>query len=122
MISFVAFSIAFGILVLCFSIRHSDLVSCLIPVGDDKLQTWAKMESPILPLPPPNMPLVGWRDPFVFQQGGNGNDWIILMGSGIKGEGGAVLVYKTQNLKAGIVIGRCLISASCLLCLADYVP
>lgn len=80
--------------------------------GDDKLQTWAKMESPILPLPPPNMPLVGWRDPFVFQQGGSGSDWIILMGSGIKGEGGAVLVYRTQNLKADWQLAG-------LLCLGD---
>lgn len=80
--------------------------------GDEKLQKWAKMDSPVLPLPPPNMPLVGWRDPFVFQQGGDGKDWIILMGSGIKGEGGAVLVYKTPSLQADWQL-------SGLLCLGD---
>eukprot|EP00803_Ostreobium_quekettii_P007372 evm.model.scf_89.9 EVM.evm.TU.scf_89.9 scf_89:38243-42484(-) len=74
-------------------------VATAVP-GDDKLRRWNKMEAPLIPLPPSNMPLTGWRDPFIFQSGGNGKDWIMLMGSGIKGEGGAVLVYTAKQLSA----------------------
>eukprot|EP00803_Ostreobium_quekettii_P007954 evm.model.scf_929.2 EVM.evm.TU.scf_929.2 scf_929:6204-10003(+) len=66
--------------------------------GDDKLRLWNKMDAPLIPLPPSNMPLTGWRDPFIFQEGGNGKDWMMLMGTGIKGEGGAVLVYTAKQL------------------------
>lgn len=66
--------------------------------NDPRLVTWQKHEAPFLPLPPPSLPLTGWRDPFVIQRGGGGKDWIILMGAGLKGEGGTTLIYRAKDL------------------------
>lgn len=62
---------------------------------------WSKAEAPFLALPPPGLPLTGWRDPFVIQRGdGRGKDWIILMGAGLKNEGGTTLIYKAPEIGA----------------------
>lgn len=66
---------------------------------------WSKRDEPVLPMPPPDMPLVGWRDPFIFEvkgQGGNGREWGMLMGSGLKGQGGAIMIYRSDNLYGGM--------------------
>ena len=68
------------------------------------LQNWVKSEEPFLAYPPPDMELVGWRDPFIFEfMGKNGQhkEWGMLMGSGIKGKGGAVMIYRSDNLRSG---------------------
>lgn len=70
-------------------------------VGDDKLISWRKLAHPFIPLPPAHIPLTGWRDPFIFEKGGPGKEWTMLIGSGIKGAGGAVMVYKSMALTAG---------------------
>jgi sucrose-6-phosphate hydrolase SacC (GH32 family) len=72
----------------------------LLTAGDPNLQRWAKQTSPFLSLPPPNLPLTGWRDPFVIQRGESGKDWIILMGSGLKEQGGTTLIYRARELAA----------------------
>lgn len=69
--------------------------------GDDKLVRWHKLKRPFLPLPPAGLPLTGWRDPYIFEKGGPGKEWTMLIGSGIKGAFGAVLVYKSPALTAG---------------------
>ena len=96
--------------------------------GDPLLSRWRKLEAPVLPLPPANLPLVGWRDPFIFEvkgevregmmargEGGaegeeeqNNNsdhhrhrEWGMLLGSGFKGRGGTVLVYRSDELHGG---------------------
>lgn len=55
---------------------------------DPLLVNWVKDPAPFIGLPPPNMNLTGWRDPFVVERPCETNDWewIVLMGSG--GEGG----------------------------------
>lgn len=52
--------------------------------GDPHLIHWVKEPSPFIGLPPPNMNLTGWRDPFVVERPceANGWEWIVLMGSG----------------------------------------
>lgn len=55
----------------------------------------------MLQFPPVNLPLVGWRDPYIFERGGNGKEWGMLMGSGLKGKGGAVLIYRSDDLLTG---------------------
>ncbi|NJR41855.1 MAG: glycoside hydrolase family 32 protein [Akkermansiaceae bacterium] len=62
--------------------------------------TWSKQQSPFLALPPAGLPLTGWRDPFVIQRGGQGSDWIILMGAGLKNEGGTTLIYRAKDLSS----------------------
>jgi sucrose-6-phosphate hydrolase SacC (GH32 family) len=66
--------------------------------GDADLEQWSKQDVPFLPLPPPDLPLTGWRDPFVIQRGENGKDWIILMGAGLKDQGGTTLIYRSKGL------------------------
>ena len=95
---------------------------------DPLLSRWRKLEVPVLPLPPANLPLVGWRDPFIFEvkgerrddvdggsrSGGNGGgenetetenlhhrEWGMLLGSGFKGRGGTVLIYRSDELHGG---------------------
>eukprot|EP01025_Chloroclados_australasicus_P023229 TRINITY_DN2361_c0_g1_i10.p1 TRINITY_DN2361_c0_g1~~TRINITY_DN2361_c0_g1_i10.p1 ORF type:complete len:714 (+),score=91.50 TRINITY_DN2361_c0_g1_i10:95-2143(+) len=71
---------------------------------DPDLLLWKKQETPFLSLPPPNIPLTGWRDPFIYRRGGKNSedeDWLMLMGSGIKDQGGTVLVYRSKELKQG---------------------
>ena len=67
-------------------------------VDDPLLLTWSKHPAPFIALPPASEPLTGWRDPFVIQRGGEGREWIILMGAGIKGIGGTTLIYKADAL------------------------
>lgn len=90
----------------CIAVPESD--------DDDLLIKWRKLESPCLKLPPAHLPLTGWRDPFVFtintgvvdpRDGPNGfgsshgvPEFRILMGSGIKGQGGTALVYRSTQL------------------------
>lgn len=52
-------------------------------------------------LPPALPELAGWRDPFIFEIGGNGKEWGMLMGSGFKDRGGATLVYRSHDLRSG---------------------
>ena len=73
-------------------------------IGDPTLAMWSKREEPVLPMPPPDMPLVGWRDPFIFEtkgKQGNGREWGMLMGSGLKGQGGAIMIYRSESLCKG---------------------
>jgi beta-fructofuranosidase len=54
-------------------------------VTDDPLLVdWVKEAAPFIGVPPPNMNLTGWRDPFVVERPCDANDheWVVLMGSG----------------------------------------
>ena len=44
--------------------------------GDPLLSRWRKLEAPALPLPPANLPLVGWRDPFIFEVKGEAREGV----------------------------------------------
>ena len=77
--------------------------------GDDSLSVWHKRSQPVLQYPPENLPLVGWRDPYIFEVGGNGKEWGMLLGSGLKGKGGAVLIYRSASLHEGVdLLAACL--------------
>jgi sucrose-6-phosphate hydrolase SacC (GH32 family) len=72
---------------------------------DDLLVKWKKIDNPFLKLPPKGLDLTGWRDPFIFQFGkvpgleqGDGTQYSMLIGAGIKGKGGTALVYKSNYL------------------------
>ena len=47
------------------------------------------------------MQLAGFRDPYVIRKGGKGQDWHLLIGSGLKGQGGTLLLYKSKELQSG---------------------
>ncbi len=71
--------------------------------SDPLLANWVKSEEPFLAHPPPDMGLVGWRDPFIFEfHGKDGREeWGMLLGSGIKGKGGSVMIYRSPDLRSG---------------------
>ncbi len=52
---------------------------------------------------------MGWRDPFIFERKGlegNGCEWGMLLGSGLKDGGGAVMIYRSENLRGGAAPAR----------------
>ena len=70
--------------------------------GDVDLIRWHKQEQPIIPHPPENMKLTGFRDPYIIQTGGPDRKWKMLLGSGIEGKGGTLLVYESTDLTSGV--------------------
>jgi beta-fructofuranosidase len=76
--------------------QHSFLeVQCLATSTDAKLQTWEKLKEPVL-FPPKDPHLTGFRDPCLWREG---KAWLMGVGSGIRGEGGRVLPYRSQDFR-----------------------
>ena len=63
--------------------------------------TWTKQDAPIIEFPPQGHALAGFRDPYIIQRGGPERPWRIAIGSGIKGKGGTILLYSSDNLLRG---------------------
>ena len=64
--------------------------------------TWRKADRAAIPHPPEGMQLTGFRDPFIFQQGGQGSKWKLILGSGVKGaQGGTILLYHSDSASTG---------------------
>jgi beta-fructofuranosidase len=70
-------------------------VQCLATSRDPALRTWQKLPEPII-AHPPNLAITGFRDPGVWREG---KEWLLTLGSGIKGKGGAVLLYESRDLR-----------------------
>jgi beta-fructofuranosidase len=81
-------------------------VQCLA-TSDDGLLTWHKdPANPIVAGPPPGLDVVGespgFRDPNVWREG---ETWYMLVGTGIRGVGGAVLLYRSADLRGWEYLG-----------------
>jgi beta-fructofuranosidase len=64
--------------------------------ADDDLVSWRKhVGGPVL-VPPADLDLAHFRDPFVW---GAPGDWRMLVGAGLRGRGGAVLLYSGPDLE-----------------------
>jgi beta-fructofuranosidase len=63
--------------------------------ADPDLRTWDKLSTPVL-LPPKDPKLAGFRDPFLWNAG---SEWYMGVGSGQRGEGGRVLIYRSEDLR-----------------------
>jgi beta-fructofuranosidase len=75
--------------------KHNFLeVQCLATSTDSDLRTWQKLSQPVL-LPPRDPRLTGFRDPCLWRAV---NAWFMGIGSGIRGEGGRVLLYRSEDL------------------------
>jgi len=68
---------------------------CLARSTGNDLLTWKKHPRPVIPAPPEGLALEGFRDPCVWKEG---PAWRMALGSGLRGQGGAVLLYGSQNL------------------------
>ncbi len=63
---------------------------------DDQLLHWKKDAQPIIPTPPPGMHVTGFRDPCPWREG---DTWYCGVGSGERGVGGCVLLYRSRDLR-----------------------
>jgi beta-fructofuranosidase len=69
---------------------------CLATSHDDDLRTWQKHPSnPVISSPPADLDVVGFRDHSVWRENGN---WYQMIGSGVRGGGGTVLLYRSSDL------------------------
>lgn len=69
---------------------------CLATSSDPELRTWKKLPQPVIPAPPPNLEVAGFRDPCPWQEG---DVWYMGVGSGIRHRGGCVLLYRSHDLR-----------------------
>jgi beta-fructofuranosidase len=68
-----------------------------IAVGDEDLVHWEPYPgNPVIPDVPAELPILAFRDHAVWQEG---DMWYQLVGSGLKGQGGAALLYRSADLR-----------------------
>ena len=70
----------------------------LVATSSDGLRMWQKRPEPVIAAPPEGLEIVGppdFRDPFVWREG---ERWRMVLGTGLVGEGGAVLLYESGDL------------------------
>lgn len=75
------------------SLRESQ---CLATSTDMNLTAWTKVPQAVIPAPPPGMKVAGFRDPAPWK---SGEWWYVAIGSGLAGEGGRVLLYRSKDLR-----------------------
>ena len=70
-------------------------VQCLA-TSDDKMIAWTKYSgNPVIAAPPGGPEVAGFRDPCVWSEGAT---WYLALGSGYKGAGGQILLYRSNDL------------------------
>jgi beta-fructofuranosidase len=62
---------------------------------DDQLLHWKKLATPIIATPPQGIYVTGFRDPCPWREG---ETWYLGIGSGERGIGGCVLLYRSRDL------------------------
>jgi beta-fructofuranosidase len=73
-------------------------VQAIATSSHPQLEAWTKWEkNPVISAPPAGLEVTGFRDPFVWKEG---TDWLMALGSGVKGKGGMVLLYRSQDLRS----------------------
>jgi beta-fructofuranosidase len=75
------------------SLRESQ---CLAFGAGADLTTWSTDATPVIADPPPGLDVTGFRDPAPWK---HGDEWLMAVGSGIRGKGGAVLLYRSRDLR-----------------------
>ncbi len=69
---------------------------CLAIAQDDDLRVWKKHPEPVIATPPVGLPVTGFRDPALWREGEN---WMLILGSGVRGKGGVILLYTSTDLR-----------------------
>lgn len=70
---------------------------CLAVADDSSLNKFTKRAQPVIAAPPAGMKVTGFRDPSPWRQG---DSWYMVVGSGVPHQGGAVLLYRSKDLRA----------------------
>ena len=68
----------------------------LATAADDSLLRWNKLAAPVIATPPAGMTVTGFRDPCPWREA---DGWYLGIGSGERGKGGCVLLYRSQDLR-----------------------
>ena len=68
---------------------------CLATSSHPELNTWDKLQRPVLAAPPSGMEITGFRDPCLWKED---DAWYMGIGSGIARKGGCVLLYRSHDL------------------------
>ena len=69
---------------------------CLAIGSGKNLITWTKESRPVIAAPPAGMDVTGFRDPLPWR---HGDWWYAAVGSGMRDKGGAVLLYRSKDLR-----------------------
>jgi beta-fructofuranosidase len=69
---------------------------CLAIANDASLSSFTKVSQPVIAAPPAGMKVTGFRDPSPWRVG---DAYFMVVGSGVKGQGGAVLLYGSKDLR-----------------------
>jgi beta-fructofuranosidase len=78
-------------------VHKPDELACLAFGTDDDLETWTKFPgNPVIPATPEEIRTTIFRDHTLWREG---DDWLMGVGAGIEGEGGAVLLYRSTDLR-----------------------
>ncbi len=85
--------------------RLPELQQPCLAVSDDGLLTWRKWSEPIL-VAPTDLDLLGFRDHTVWREA---DRWHMLIGAGIRGQGGTALHYQATDLRHWEYVGPLLI-------------
>ena len=81
-----------------FLLEIDQETQCIATSGDG-LMSWQKHDAnPVIPAIPPELDLIGFRDPFLWKEADG--FWYMLLGSGIKGVGGVALLYRSADMLA----------------------
>ena len=80
-------------------IRHA---SVCLATSEDGLRTWTKAPAPVVDGAPPGIERDLFRDPFAFRDEGG---WSMLVGAGTSAGTGAILLYRSPDLRAWSLVG-----------------
>jgi beta-fructofuranosidase len=69
---------------------------CLAYAADPELKSWTKLPQPVIAAPPAGLQVTGFRDPSPWRRG---DHWLLAVGSGFPQKGGAVLLYRSNDLR-----------------------
>ena len=76
---------------------------CLAVADSDALDGWVKYPgNPVIPAPPADLDVLAFRDHTIWREDGS---WLQAIGSGIRGKGGAALLYRSPDLVSWEYLG-----------------
>jgi beta-fructofuranosidase len=70
---------------------------CIATSSDPNLRSWTTSPVPVIASPPNGLGVTGFRDPCVWR---DAEHWYMAIGSGFKSIGGAVLLYRSTDLRS----------------------